>query len=250
MAPAASCIAAGGSRGVFTSSNKGLSWIPANYGLTDEEVHCLTVCGTTLFAGTGTGVFLSTDNGTTWKPSNTGMPRYSTINTFIVSGTKIFAGTDTGIFLSQDNGGSWTNVSAGVSGSFGFLAANSTHVYALDGSNYFNNGIQSGNLYSRPLSEMSAAAAPQSPQSFSGLFKIARANGQGPASISFDLTAPSQVNVSVFSASGKKVATVFEGLRNAGIQNLSWSHAGLSPGLYFICMKTGKRVMVQKVRVS
>jgi photosystem II stability/assembly factor-like uncharacterized protein len=247
IAPAGSFIAAGGNYGVYTSTNKGVSWNPANYGLAETRVNCLTVCGNTLFAGTETGIYVSANNGTSWQAANNGIPKYSYISSFSVSGNKIFASTRVGIFLSQDNGASWTDVSDGLSDVFGFLTVNATHLYTYDG-DFYNSNCGS-NVYSRPLSEMSKVAVPPAAQSGPGIFKIGNERGQGLASISFDLPQPSQVSLSVLSASGKRVATVFDGLRGPGIQNISWSHAGLPAGMYLLCLKTGKRVMVQKYHV-
>ncbi len=92
--------------GVFLSTNNGTTWTPANSGLPDAYVNCLTVTGTNLLAGTDTGVFLSTNNGTSWTA--TGLTN-NDVNAFAVSGTNLFAAAyPGGVFLSTNNGTSWT----------------------------------------------------------------------------------------------------------------------------------------------
>lgn len=71
-----SCVAvhdtmvfAGTSRGLYRSSDDGVTWQSANTGLLDSTVTALNISGTTLFAGTSSrGVHRSTNNGDSWTP--------------------------------------------------------------------------------------------------------------------------------------------------------------------------------------
>jgi hypothetical protein len=89
---------AGGSGGVFLSSNNGTSWTAVNTGLTNTIVHAIAVSGADIYAGTDGGVFLSTNNGANWTAVSTGMSNAS-IHTFAVSGTNLYAaGPDRGLW--------------------------------------------------------------------------------------------------------------------------------------------------------
>ena len=63
--------------GVFKSTNGGVSWTPANNGLTDLTVYSLTIAPantSTLYVGTKFGgVFISTDGGGSWQQDNSGL---------------------------------------------------------------------------------------------------------------------------------------------------------------------------------
>lgn len=109
------------SRGVFLSTNNGVSWTSA--GLTESLVFSIAVNGNNLFAATYGGVggvFLSTNNGTSWTQVLT-----KSIRPLAMSGTNLFAGIDYsgaipldstkyGALLSTDNGTSWSWANAGL----------------------------------------------------------------------------------------------------------------------------------------
>src|SRR5262245_44641365 len=87
--------------GVSRSTNNGVSWTAANTGLTNHNVTCFAVMGTTLFAGT------DVDNGTNWTAVNSGLINHRVIS-LAVSGSCLIAGTYLGgAYLSADNGATW-----------------------------------------------------------------------------------------------------------------------------------------------
>ena len=78
------------------------------------RVSCITSCNSKIFAGGSGGVFVSSDNGTTWQAVNNGLPTGVFVNTFAVSGTTLYAGTNQGVYKSLDNGISWTDINTGL----------------------------------------------------------------------------------------------------------------------------------------
>ena len=107
-------IFAGGSGGVFVSSDNGITWLAVNKGLpSGVYVNTFAVSGTTLFAGTNQGVYKTLDNGTSWFDVNTGL-NYLSVLSLAVYGTNVFAGTYYGgVFLSTNSGLSWVAVNTG-----------------------------------------------------------------------------------------------------------------------------------------
>jgi len=100
--------------GVFLSTNNGLNWAAVNNGLTNLDIHTLTISGTKLFAGTwGGGVFVSTNNGSIWTAINNGLMNLN-VHKLAVSGTSIFAGTRGGLYVSTNSGISWTTINNGL----------------------------------------------------------------------------------------------------------------------------------------
>ncbi|MBK7851703.1 MAG: T9SS type A sorting domain-containing protein [Bacteroidetes bacterium] len=92
---------------VFRSSDNGLTWNPANTGLTNQ-VHSFLSYGNTIFAGSWGGtVYISTNNGGIWTPSGTGVSQ-SYINSLLRVGNDIFATTmNNGVYFSSDAGLTW-----------------------------------------------------------------------------------------------------------------------------------------------
>jgi photosystem II stability/assembly factor-like uncharacterized protein len=117
-------LVAGTDKGIYISSDYGVSWAAINNGLTVTATSALAASGSNLFAGTsGGGVFLSTNNGTSWSPANRGLTNVTILALAASpsnsgSGPSIFAGTDLGIFRSPDNGTTWTAVNNGLTSAY------------------------------------------------------------------------------------------------------------------------------------
>ena len=148
-----SILFAGSDSGVFRSADSGDTWTQVNNGLTNPAVNALALTGSALFSGTtGGGIFRSADSGNSWTQINTGLA-ITYVWDLVVSGTDLFAATARfnagitgGVFRSADNGNTWTQV--GLQGEY-------TTKLALLGANIFAvNGLYSGQVWRRPLSEM------------------------------------------------------------------------------------------------
>jgi hypothetical protein len=102
-------------KGVYRSSDSGVSWTPANIGLSGaaQTVWSLTDDGTALYAGTSGGVYRSTNNGGVWAPAKNGLTD-STIISLIASSGTLFAGTVKGLYRSTNQGTSWTPLGSGA----------------------------------------------------------------------------------------------------------------------------------------
>ena len=94
--------------GIYKSTDSGDTWMPANTGLTDMNVHSIVGNPATpglLYAGTPTGIFRSTDGGDSW--AYIGLPDH-VHRLFIDPVTHfLYAGTDNGLFWSPDGGDTW-----------------------------------------------------------------------------------------------------------------------------------------------
>ncbi|MFN3872460.1 MAG: T9SS type A sorting domain-containing protein [Ignavibacterium sp.] len=108
-------IAGTSARGVFISSNNGLSWTESNNGLSHFAVSSIIVVGNNCFLGTiRGGVYLSTNNGLSWLQINNGLTDFR-ITALTFNGSNLFAGTaNNGVFVTTNNGISWSQINSGL----------------------------------------------------------------------------------------------------------------------------------------
>jgi hypothetical protein len=82
----------------------------------------------------------------------------------------------------------------------------------------------------------------------SGLHLEAFPNPFNPTTaIRYQLSAVSHVNLRVFDISGRTVATLAEGMRDAGPHEVTFDGSGLATGLYFVRMQAGDLNTIQKM---
>ena len=123
--------------GVYVSSNNGVTWVPANIGLTNMNVNGLVNIGTTVFASTSSGgIFKSTNNGASWIQVSTASIGLWNV-TMRAIGSKVFVGSYNGMFVTSDEGATWTDIGAGINHptpGLGLLTVDGTDLYFLLGS--------------------------------------------------------------------------------------------------------------------
>lgn len=119
------------SRGVYASSDGGITWLASNAGIESSEVQAIAVRASTVIAGTNFGsVVRSTDNGKTWSQSNSGIvPTGRQIwlpetKALTVSGSYFYAALsnelyksrfdNSGVYRSSDDGQTWVQVNSGL----------------------------------------------------------------------------------------------------------------------------------------
>lgn len=60
------------------------------------------------------GIFSSTDSGATWNPANTGLKQYSTVYNFYIDADTLYACLKEGLYRTTDNGANWTTWGTGL----------------------------------------------------------------------------------------------------------------------------------------
>ena len=65
--------------------------------------------------------------------------------------------------------------------------------------------------------------------------------------ISYNLEKTSQVNLEVFDLMGKRVATLVNGLQNAGEQAITFEASSLSSGIYIYRLTAGGSSLIKKM---
>ncbi len=238
-------------RGIFESTDGGLSWAAQNNGLSSspstgyKTINCFLGIGGNLFVGTSMGLFRLSDSSLWTNVSGVGysnvsalcqLNRYilaggfsrstdsglswsvvnnglltSAVNAFCISGENIFAGTISGVFLSTDYGNSWTDVSDGLVG-IRSLVADGPYLFA---------GAEVG-VWRRPLSDFGiSSVAPQQPVSVAPISVFPNPIS-GRATIAVTTASPGYADVRVVSALGVELARVFSGELSAGEHSFTW----------------------------
>jgi len=100
-------------KGVFKSSDRGVSWTAANNGLTEAFANTIAidpVNSTTIYTAIPDGVFKSTDAGDSWHPVATSLAgaNDSSIAIDPLNPSQIYVGNFYGIFRTTDGGITWS----------------------------------------------------------------------------------------------------------------------------------------------
>ncbi len=110
LAVSVSNLFAATSRGVYLSTDEGVTWQLVDVGLPYVGATAIAAEGSYLFVSQGTqGVYISSSNGSVWTQADSGLINLGDkiVRCFAVNGNNVYAGTDNGVFVSTNNGTSW-----------------------------------------------------------------------------------------------------------------------------------------------
>jgi hypothetical protein len=148
-----------------------------------------------------------------------------------VYGTNIFAATRTkGVFLSTDNGATWTPINEGLK-----IAG----IWSLEiiGTDLFA-GTYGRGVWRMPLN-VTSIEKPRVASLSTTKLKIVASNWSRSTMIAtFSLLRPEWVTVAVYDFSGRTLATLIDGQREAGEHELSWKIRDIPAGFYILRMRT------------
>jgi photosystem II stability/assembly factor-like uncharacterized protein len=95
---------------VFRTTNSGATWVSADSGLPNRDVHGLSVSGTKVYGGTYNGsVYLSTNDGLSWTQKAANLSRSPVKDVASIGPNLIAATYGDGVFLSTNDGLDWTH---------------------------------------------------------------------------------------------------------------------------------------------
>jgi len=215
-----------GCSGAFWSSNDGSNWTLLT---STSLINTLAISGNNIFAGTWGGVFLSSDTGNSWTAVNTGLPTNNVIWALAIKGDSIFAGTYVdGVYLSTNNGSSWTAVNDGLTGSGLY-----SNEFTIKGDILFS-GTYGAGVWILPLSKITEIEKINNNESNMAVYP-------NPASNNITIEAPQQAEIEITNIQGQLIKTL---AANSNKTNIDVS--AFPNGIYFVKVKMGKRVVVEK----
>jgi hypothetical protein len=267
---------AGGTWGVYISTDDGLTWIDTKL---NRSIYSLAIDSSNIFAGTSySGVYLSTNNGTTWAQTSL---NYGEIDALAINEHYIFAGTWAhGIYISSDNGASWIQsvlnnqtvksfaiyesiIYSGTSEGI-FLSTNNgtTWIQKNDGfnivpyissflinDNYLFAGTYSYSVWKRPLSELLGTQKISStiPQEFHLCQNYP--NPFNPVTkIKFDIPTPLTppegeksgfITLIIYDVLGCEIAVLVNEQLKPGTYEVEWDGTNYPSGVYFYKLMAG-----------
>ncbi len=237
--------------GIYCSTDLGNHWtsitgdIPYPGGVTFT-----TICPIDSFLAVGTGLhgmFRSSNNGVTWIRPETEFTTPGGFNAIVAltptSGSHMLVAGSSNqpwVYTSSDNGRTWTSADSGSLS----VAASSFCV----SNGFLYQGSLNG-VWRRPLSEVITSVWKDERR---GL-PIATAleqnypNPFNPATtIQYALPRRSHVTLAVYNTLGQQLATLVNGIVEAGYHEVQFNASGLASGVYFYRLQAGDFVRVRK----
>jgi len=148
---------------------------------------------------------------------------------FAVNENKIFVGAEGGVFLSTNNGTSWTAIN-------NELTNPAVNALAVSG-DYLFAGTYGSSVFRMHLSDIPIIHHPTTTDKR----PLLRINTErGNMVVSYTMQSVGLVELNVYSISGKLIASLARGLRNAGNYFVVLEKGALPAGMYVVRFKTEK----------
>ncbi|MDX2191344.1 MAG: T9SS type A sorting domain-containing protein [Bacteroidota bacterium] len=230
------------SKGVFRSSDNGITWTDANNTVISASgINSLAVANNSLVAGTNEGVYVAVNQLTAnWALAITGITN-TTVTSIASNGNIWYAGTRAGVFSSTDSGVNWTVEDIGYTGAVQTLAIHNNNLYvgvptgvfrklaiSTTGTS-FNTGIYNVNTYALYNSGTLSIVANEN-----GVY-VSTTSGSPVTSYVAASGFTNATTVNTFAKAGTKLyaGTKFDGIFESSDNGFTWTAAntGLPSGI-------------------
>jgi photosystem II stability/assembly factor-like uncharacterized protein len=221
-------------KGVFRSTNQGEDWenitptLPAKY-----FYDLLIDAFGRLFLATDIGVFRSSDNGNSWDSPSTDLLYGGAWCLTMDMDQRLYAGTTDGVYRSKDLGKSWDLVSPNGPRGLALAIQASPTGFVYVGTN--GQGL---------FRSMSPTATPPEQQSLSQNFPNPF---NSSTTVLFELSAPTDIELSFFNTIGQRIETLIDWHLAAGRYSIDWRPHGISTGVYFCRLITASHIDTRRI---
>lgn len=240
--------------GTVLSTDAGLNWTLKNSTSSIDRVYKINsdIWGFAGFAGIYKYNLFTNAWENNYLPGSFYLPISIASNgTQLISSFSGFLTSDTRYYLSNDNGTSWSELTTEAIGLDNKIL--SRYALAVNGSYYFAaywkfaSRVITGGVYRLPLTMTSLMSQANIPYSFQ--LSQNYPNPFNPeTTISYELSAVSNVNLKVYDLLGKEVATLVNEVQQPGVYNVKFSiNSLLSTGNYFYKLQAGNFTHTKKM---
>jgi hypothetical protein len=190
----------------------------------------------------GSGIVRSTDKGMTWNLSNSGLTNLTVRTISKLANGLVLVGTEKGGFLSNDHGLTWSGVT--TSAPFGtvrsiFIDSEGKIYLVTDAGLYKTMSIASAHTVEQPIPPNSIYLCQNYPNPFNP-----------STTISFSIVQRAGVSLKIYDCLGRNVATLVEGVREAGQHQVPFDASALSSGMYFYRLTAGEFAATKKMIIA
>jgi photosystem II stability/assembly factor-like uncharacterized protein len=218
---------------VYRSIDNGANWTKASTGIASNEIWTLASLGKYVYAGTWNGIFRSADSGLTWAASDFGMP-YKQVYSIRSVNAKLLAGTESGsVFISSDSGSFWDPLGTSIAPKYNTIAALAV------GDSFVYAGTELRSVWRYPFAGAGVARSPLHGHQGQSLFEVSITGGAVPVmTIAYSLPRAGQVKIGIVDLAGRIRLAVRNRYDFAGDHVITSNFRALSPGCYFVSIRS------------
>jgi photosystem II stability/assembly factor-like uncharacterized protein len=214
--------------GVIRSTDDGNTWIKTDSVNAYPSALAVTPAGYAFMGTWHDGMYRSSDSGESWTQINNGLSTNWVYAITYNSLGVLFAGSmGDGVYKSTDNGDSWTQINSGLSNfNIRSITVDSDgYVYAAtDGAGVFRSTQSTTFVISNNESKLPSIFALR--QNYPNPFNPS-------TRITYTLPVQSRVTLTMYNILGQVIASLAEGVQEAGSKSVAWNAACMTSGVYF-----------------
>lgn len=239
-----------GTKQLFKSDDEGLTWtcILSLDNTWRNNFHCAAVKDSMIFVGTaGAGCLKSTNNGLSWSKINQGLPESSGFESllfcedFIIG--EVVYNPYRAVYKIHPSDTIWSKFNDGLTISY------SAWIWDFEYNRNFLFLASNSSIWRRPISELTTGAKNDLYNIVPEEFHLTCFPNpfKSFTTLSFNMKANTNINLTIFDILGRKVATLFDGRLDAGGKRFAWHPARAASGLYFARLRSQNRCETIKI---
>ncbi len=235
-----------GDSGAFARTfDGGLTWTPRpERRLTDYRFNGVSSIGSTfaIIVGNYGMIFRTSDGGATWLPRQSGTGRRLNSVQFINNTYGLAVGDSGTMIRSTDRGLTWSPLSSGTTNNLTSAHFSNEYIGAVVG--------EKGTILRTTQTDLPVSVRDDRDLSVPREFALNQnyPNPFNPATaISYQLTAASEIQLRIFDILGREIATLVDGVQQAGHHSVRWDASLFPSGVYLYRLQTKDFIETKKM---